>query len=178
MVQGLFLYFGGNGNTPLKEFYGRISIEKESDGSSVLKVGEQTYPISEYIYSFEEKDYFFDSYYSRQKYAEITNYLDAPRRLKNNPYYENIYSMLDGRKKSQRRKKERQITKSSDREAYACLNCAPGYEKPEFVLDEIRTFMEEHDRGVLHIQMERGMGKSTWRTNWMEDIREEFCRKI
>ena len=161
LVQGLFLYFGGNGNTPLKEFYGRISIEKESDGSSVLKVGEQTYPISEYIYSFEEKDYFFDSYYSRQKYAEITNYLDAPRRLKNNPYYENIYSMLDGRKKSQRRKKERQITKSSDREAYACLNCAPGYEKPEFVLDEIRTFMEEHDRGVLHIQMERGMGKST-----------------
>ena len=161
LVQGLFLYFGGNGNTPLKEFYGQISIEKESDGSSVLKVGEQTYPISEYIYSFEEKDYFFDSYYSRQKYAEITNYLDAPRRLKNNPYYANIYSMLDGRKKSQRRKKERQITKSSDREAYACLNCAPGYEKPEFVLDEIRTFMEEHDRGVLHIQMERGMGKST-----------------
>lgn len=160
LVQGLFLYFGGNGNTPLKEFYGRISIEKESDGSSVLKVREQTYPISEYIYSFEEKDYFFDSYYSRQKYAEITNYLDAPRRLKNNPYYENIYSMLDGRKKSQRRKKERQITKSSDREAYACLNCAPGYEKPEFVLDEIRTFMEEHDRGILHIQMERGMGKS------------------
>lgn len=161
LVQGLFLYFGGNGNTPLKEFYGRIFIEKENDGSNVLKVGEQTYPISEYIYTFEEKDYFFDSYYSRQKYAEITNYLDAPRRLKNNPYYENIYSMLDGRKKSQRRKKERQITKSSDREAYACLNCAPGYEKPEFVLDEIRTFMEEHDRGVLHIQMERGMGKST-----------------
>ena len=161
LVQGLSLYFRGDGNTLLKEFYGRISIEKESDGSSVLKVGEQTYPISEYIYSFEEKDYFFDSYYSRQKYAEITNYLDAPRRLKNNPYYENIYSMLDGRKKSQRRKKERQITKSSDREAYACLNCAPGYEKPEFVLDEIRTFMEEHDRGVLHIQMERGMGKST-----------------
>lgn len=161
LVQGLSLYFRGDGNTLLKEFYGRISIEKESDGSSVLKVGEQTYPISEYIYSFEENDYFFDSYYSRQKYAEITNYLDAPRRLKNNPYYENIYSMLDGRKKSQRRKKERQITKSSDREAYACLNCAPGYEKPEFVLDEIRTFMEEHDRGVLHIQMERGMGKST-----------------
>ena len=119
-----------------------------------------SYTHLEYIYSFEEKDYFFDSYYSRQKYAEITNYLDAPRRLKNNPYYENIYSMLDGRKKSQRRKKERQITKSSDREAYACLNCAPGYETPEFVLDEIRTFMEEHDRGILHIQMERGMGKS------------------
>ena len=161
LVHGLFLYFGGNGNTPLKEFYGRISIEKESDGSSVLKVREQTYPISEYIYSFEEKDYFFDSYYSRQKYAEITNYLDAPRRLKNNPYYENVYSMLEERKKSRRRKKERQITKSSDREAYACLNRAPDYEKPEFVLDEIRTFMEEHDRGVLHIQMERGMGKST-----------------
>ena len=161
LVQGLFLYLGGDGNAPLKEFYGRISIEKENDGSSVLKVGEQTYPISEYIYSFEEEDYFFDSYYSRQNYAEITNYLDAPRRLKNNPYYENVYSMLEERKKSRRRKKERQITKSSDREAYACLNRAPDYEKPEFVLDEIRTFMEEHDRGVLHIQMERGMGKST-----------------
>ena len=49
LVQGLFLYFGGNGNTPLKEFYGRIFIEKENDGSNVLKVGEQTYPISEYI---------------------------------------------------------------------------------------------------------------------------------
>lgn len=112
LVQGLFLYFGGNGNTPLKEFYGRISIEKESDGSSVLKVGEQTYPISEYIYSFEEKDYFFDSYYSRQKYAEITNYLDAPRRLKNNPYYENIYSMLDGRKNPSEEKKNGRLPRA------------------------------------------------------------------
>lgn len=78
----------------------------------MLKVGEQTYPISEYIYSFEENDYFFDSYYSRQKYAEITNYLDAPRRLKNNPYYENIYSMLDGRKNPSEEKKNGRLPRA------------------------------------------------------------------
>lgn len=42
----------------------------------------------------------------------------------------------------------------------ACLNRTKCYEKPVFLLDEIRDFTDQHSKGILYLQMEQGMGKS------------------
>lgn len=161
LIQGLFLYFTEEkSGVSLSELYGQISIELEEDREKLI-IGEQEYLVSEFIYSLDDEHYFFDSYYSRQNYTEITNYLGNPRRLRNSTYYETLFSLYEATKKARAKKKGRKISNSIDREMYACLNSIPDYEKPVFVIEKIKNFIKENDKGLLYIQMERGMGKST-----------------
>lgn len=163
LLQGLQDYFiGEEGELPLSDFYREISIERdENSGQELLTVGKKKYSISEFIYNLEDEQYFFDSYYSRQRYTEITNYVNAPIRLRNSAYYQTLYSLFSATKKNGTRKKGRQISNSAEREMYSCLKSIPIYEKPEFVISEIIDFMDQNNKGIIYIQMERGMGKST-----------------
>ena len=165
LVKGLDDYFGDDENeVSLSDLYSHIIIERNEGNETCndrLIIGEKEYSISEYIYSLDDEQYFFDSYYSRENYTEITNYISAPKRLKNNTYYLTLYSLFSATKKGRVKKRGRQISNSEDREMYACLNSIPSYEKPSFVTDKIKDFIKENDKGILYIQMERGMGKST-----------------
>lgn len=163
LIKALQMYLMGKENErPLSFFYNNIFIsQKQGDNSYIVQVGEKNYPVSEYIYNFDDDNYFFDSYYSRQRYTEVTNYLSTPKRLKQNTYYQSLFSLVSEVKKSSRKKKGRQITNNIDREMYACLNSIARYENPVFIIEKIKKFMNENKKGVMYIQMERGMGKST-----------------
>ena len=164
LVKGLYTYFSKDAEgVSLNACYESIYITKEEDDKYILHVDGKELAVSEYIHHFDDDDehYFFDSYYSIQKYTEVANYFSAPKRLKGSSYYQTLYSRFNGEKKSSSKKKGRQVTNSADREMYACLNSVPDYERPGFVIDEIKKFISENNKGVLYIQMERGMGKST-----------------
>ena len=162
LVEGLYTYFSKDAEgVSLDACYESIYITKEEDDKCILHIDGKELAVSEYIYHFDDEHYFFDSYYSRQKYTEVANYFSAPKRLKGSSYYQTLYSRFNAEKKSRPKKKGRQVTNSADREMYACLNSVPGYERPGFVIDEIKKFISENNKGVMYIQMERGMGKST-----------------
>lgn len=162
LVEGLYTYFSKDAEgVSLNACYESIYITKEEDDKYILHIDGKELAVSEYIYHFDDEHYFFDSYYSRQKYTEVANYFSAPKRLKSNSYYQGLYHLIDSEKKSSPKKKGRQVTNSADREMYACLNNVPDYERPDFVIDEIAEFINKNNKGVLYIQMERGMGKST-----------------
>lgn len=164
LVEGLYTYFSKDAEgVSLNACYESIYITKEEDDKYILHIDGKELAVSEYIYHFDDEHYFFDSYYSRQKYTEVANYFSAPKRLKSSSYYQTLYSRFNAEKKSSLKKKGRQVTNSVDREMYACLNSVPDYERPDFVIDEIKKFIDDKNntKGVIYIQMERGMGKST-----------------
>lgn len=163
LVKGLQEYFVGDKNGLfLNDLYKKIYFKEED--RIQLFVDEKEYEISEYLYEIDDDCFFFDSYFNRQKCVEVTNYLSTSKRLKENVYFQNIYANCIGDEKSKTGKKKKtskKVSTSIDREMFACLNSVPKYEKPDFILEQIRSFMESHSKGVLYIQMERGMGKST-----------------
>ena len=163
LVKGLYTYFSEDAEgVSLNACYERIYITREEDDKYILQIGDKRLTVSKYIYNFDDEHYFFDSYYSKQKYTEVTNYFAAPKRLKDDSYYQRLYHhFIADEKISRPKKKGRLITNSADREMYACLNSIPDYERPAFVIDEIKKFINENNKGVIYIQMERGMGKST-----------------
>lgn len=162
LVQGLYIYFTDDINgEKLNILYQDIAIIQNAENDYRLLLGEKEYQISEYLKGFEGEPYFFDSYYSRQQCVEVTNYLKAPRRLKGITFFQKQYEMICANKKNGTKKTRRKISNSSDREIFACLNNAPSYEKPVYVIEKIKHFINNCDKGLLYIQMERGMGKST-----------------
>lgn len=184
LVERLYTYLSGDEKEEsLSDLYSQIKIEENDNDNSKydLKVGNNSYPLSEYIYSINDEYYYFDSYYSRKNYTEITNY-NAPERLKNSTYYKALYSLCNATKKESSKKgntkrKSRSISTSEDREMYACLKSTPEYEQPTFIIDEINKYINENDKGVLYIQMERGMGKSTLAHNLDGRYQEGFLQK-
>ncbi len=184
LVERLYTYLSGDEKEQsLSDLYSQIKIEENDNDNSKydLKVGNNSYPLSEYIYSRNDEYYYFDSYYSRKNYTEITNY-NAPERLENSTYYKALYSLCnatkkESSKKGNKKRKSRSISTSEDREMYACLKSTPEYEQPTFIIDEINKYINENDKGVLYIQMERGMGKSTLAHNLDGRYQEEFLQK-
>lgn len=160
LVKGLYIYFiGDTGESSLSSLYERIQIVQDGN-DFILQVGEKRIPVSEYVYKLDEEQFFFDSYFSKQNYTEVTNYFSASKRLKNSTYFQKLFSLVSATEKRGGKKKRRLITNSADREMYACLNPVPQYEKPVFIIKEIRNFLKDNSKGVMYIQMERGMGKS------------------
>ena len=184
LVERLYTYLSGDEKEQsLSDLYSQIKIEENDNDNSKydLKVGNNSYPLSEYIYSKNNEYYYFDSYYSRKNYTEITNY-NAPERLEDSTYYKALYSLCNATKKESSKKgktkrKSRSISTSEDREMYACLKSTPEYEQPTFIIDEINKYINENDKGVLYIQMERGMGKSTLAHNLDGRYQEGFLQK-
>ena len=184
LVERLYTYLSGDEKEQsLSDLYSQIKIEENDNDNSKydLKVGNNSYPLSEYIYSKNNEYYYFDSYYSRKNYTEITNY-NAPERLEDSTYYKALYSLCNATKKESSKKgktkrKSRSISTSEDREMYACLKSTPEYEQPTFIIDEINKYINEKNNGVLYIQMERGMGKSTLAHNLDGRYQEESLQK-
>lgn len=160
LVKGLYTYFIGNtGQQSLSSLYKSIQIMQD-ENTFILQVGKKRLPVSEYVYKLDEEQFFFDSYFSKQNYTEVTNYFSTSKRLKNCTYFQKLFSLVSATEKRDGKKKRRLITNSADREMYACLNSVPKYENPVFIIREIRNFLKDNSKGVMYIQMERGMGKS------------------
>ena len=91
LVKGLHAYFSKDKDgRSLSNCYENINIVQEKNNTCeyVLQIGNKRHVISEYIYFFDNEYYFFDSYYSRQRYTEVTDYFNEPKRLKNNYCYQ------------------------------------------------------------------------------------------
>lgn len=159
LVCGLQYYFRENGTgTSLDVLYQHIYFEKE--GAVFLNVEGKRYENSAYVCEMDGEEFFFDSYFNDQKSVEITNYLSDIRQIKGNTYFPSRYAKCFSDTTNSSRKSKKKISNSQEREMLACLNRTKCYEKPVFLLDEIRDFTDQHSKGILYLQMEQGMGKS------------------
>lgn len=160
LLEGLQAYFSKTADgVSVDDLYSHIYFE-ESDGI-ILNIAGKRYRDSEFVYEIDREKFFFDSYFNDQKYVEVTNYLSDTKRIDGNVYFQSRYQECFSNTENKQRKVREKIADSEERKAFACLNRTPHYEKPQFLINEIRQFMNDYSKGILYIQMERGMGKST-----------------
>lgn len=160
LLEGLQAYFSKTADgVSVDDLYSHIYFE-ESDGI-ILNIAGKRYRDSEFVYEIDREKFFFDSYFNDQKYVEVTNYLSDTKRIDGNVYFQSRYQECFFNTENKQRKVREKIADSEERKAFACLNRTPHYEKPQFLINEIRQFMNDYSKGILYIQMERGMGKST-----------------
>lgn len=160
LLEGLQAYFSKTADgVSVDDLYSHIYFE-ESDGI-ILNIAGKRYRDSEFVYEIDREKFFFDSYFNDQKYVEVTNYLSDTKRIDGNVYFQSRYQECFSNTENKQRKVREKIADSEEREVFACLNHTPHYEKTQFLINEIRQFMNDYPKGILYIQMERGMGKST-----------------
>lgn len=159
LVIALKKYFNGIAREDTLDFlYEKVHIDEA--GRNLVIDGVE-YPISMYVHAIDDKTLcYFDSFFSNKKSVEITDYFTAPRVLVDNEQYLKIYERCTAYKNARGQKKVRRITNSEEREKFACLNNVPKFMEPKYVISQVTEFMEKNSRGVLCLEMERGMGKS------------------
>ena len=139
----------------VSEYYESIEY-KVNDDEVTIFIDEQAVKVEKYIL----KGFFLDSFYFRKKNVKYVDYFHGEYETGTlEPFQAYIDELSD--RLAEKSVRTDYVRKSED-DLYKCLNKPDKYIIPTDLKDRINDFMETHDKGVLTICMERGMGKTAF----------------
>ena len=128
-------------------------LRLETEPAVLLRTGGAEYPAGKFS---AEGAGFLDSFYLRKKTVKYLDYGSGEDQLRPDTAFADYTRRLRGLTGTV---KTGVRTRGED-QAWKQLNQEAEYIRPEGLLDRIRDFVEDHDRGILVLCMERGTGKS------------------
>ena len=149
------------------EFHGHklqgINAPNELQGQHILWNEGREYIVSSFVHLDKEKYYFFDSYYSRKMKTKVTDYISHTKYWDKDDFYKGLYQLYETMVAQTGDVKlgSKYITEY-EQHKLDCLNESIEYEKQEYIFEALRQKMSEKEKGVIILQMERGMGKSAF----------------
>ena len=145
-----------------------VSIDNEpgQDAEIELYAGGSEAVSSNFVHFELARLYFFDSFYSRKKWAKYIEY-DKGNVPKDDEEIQEYFKRLQAEYQNNRLNMKdamRSKKQNSQRDkAMQCLADDEDYIKPEYLLSRLRRIFEEEPKsGVILIKMERGMGKTAF----------------
>ena len=131
-----------------------------------------SYPTSEFIFPFDGKIYFFDSYKSKHKESTFLDYVEGHPKFVIGGFFSDRYQDLKEDKDAATRIKQMEqmetevgkyskhyITKEI-RQLWHEMDETPIFIPPVYIYNWISSKLQEDDKGCYILKMERGMGKS------------------
>ena len=139
----------------VSEFYRSISYIV-NDQNATLIVDDYEIEINRFVF----RGFFLDSFYYRKKNIKYADYVSGKYQTGNlepfRPYIDEL-----GEAAFERSVKADFVKKSEDN-LYSYLNTPEKYVVSEGLKEKVSRFLEDRDRGVLTVCMERGMGKTAF----------------
>lgn len=142
-----------------KPLVGREMINLDSAKELALKVEDKSYEISPYIIKKEISLAFFDSYYSRKKKIKFADYYNGKIYIEGEDRFQTII----------RRYLKNTLSEDSVNSAFvsrevemimSCLKAPDKYVRPKFLINDLKSILDDIEKGVILIQMDRGIGKT------------------
>ena len=167
-------YFDGHGKLSIKGLYedcyfqcGENKLiaghyERNIDKVSMsLHVAAQSFPVANYISDCDLKWYLFESFYRRKNLVKYSSYVDGKNNTVQNKYFSDLFAkhVLQGSKDSA--VDSDYISREEDL-ILEYLHMPSDYVAPTRIVELLQEKMEEFEKGVITISMERGTGKSAF----------------
>lgn len=167
-------YFDGDGKFSIKALYGDCYFqcgenklvagcyEKNINNVSMsLHVAAQSFPVANYINDCDLKWYLFESFYRRKNLVKYSSYVDGKNNTVQNKYFSDLFAkhVLQGSKDSVINSDY--ISREEDL-ILEYLHMPSDYVAPTRIIELLQEKMEEIEKGVITISMERGTGKSAF----------------
>ncbi|WP_394186769.1 tetratricopeptide repeat protein [Metabacillus halosaccharovorans] len=122
---------------------------------------QEVYP---YLIIESGKLYFFDSYHSKKQSTDIINYPEGYKSRIVNQNFKSLFSVLS------KQNQEKQFIHSIEDITYTVeeeeimnkIQLIDDYYQQTYLIDWLKNSLAKHEKGVFLLQMERGLGKSTF----------------
>lgn len=167
-------YFNGDGKFSIKGLYDNCYFqcgdnkliadhyERNIDNVNMsLHVAAQSFPVANYINDCDLKWYLFESFYRRKNLVKYSSYIDGKNNTIQNKYFSDLFAkhVLQGSKDSAINSDY--ISREEDL-ILEYLHMPSDYVAPTQIVELLQEKMEEIEKGVITISMERGTGKSAF----------------
>lgn len=166
-------YFDGEGKQSIKGLYNSIYFQcgnnklvadcygKSDSYDLVLHIADNSYTVSNYVNEIDLKWYLFESFYCRKNLVKYCSYIDGKNSTVQNKYFSDLYEkhVLRGNRNSSIAGNF--ISRTEDR-ILEYLNMPMDYVKPVKLLELLQEQMDNLEKGVITLFMERGTGKSAF----------------
>ena len=176
LINILNKYFkGGFGKKKLNELYENVYIEINGIklcGNDLVQLGSDNrvlvnegkkYKFNQFIYPSKNQCFYFDSFYSAKRRTKITDYVSHSKFLEHDMFYTELYALYEAMVvETGSIKFSEKYTTQREQMLFECLNDTVNYEEPKYILDELRKKTNNLEKGIIILQMERGMGKSAF----------------
>lgn len=125
----------------------------------LLKINGQSYRVNEYINEYESTYHIFDSFYGNKNEMKYKMLFSGIEKTAHSDYFSGMYRTYVLNDLSNNTVKSDYYSKEDDR-ALECLRMPVDYIEPTGIINKIKEAIEEADKGIILLSMERGMGKT------------------
>lgn len=120
------------------------------------------YRVTSYIYPRKNELFYFDSFYRNKRRVKITNYTSDILFRENDEFFNQLnelYKKMELQLNS--RTEIKKVMTYQEQSRYDFLHEPVAYQRQDYILKQIREAMDSAEKGIILLQMEQGMGKST-----------------
>ena len=167
-------YFDGEGKYSIKGLYDHAflgignkklvndnHITDEDSGALYLVVESEKYETANYADNRDLKCFVFDSYYYKKKVAKYSSYINGQNISFKNKHFSELYEKYVAKATNDFSINSNFISREEDL-ALECLSMPLDYVKPVYLIERLSDTMNDLEKGVITIFMERGTGKSAF----------------
>ena len=140
---------------------GDCQYKAEYHGTIQLFVDHISYKISNFISDENLRLFLFDSFYSKQKLIKYNSYIDGQDDFRSNKFFTDLYDKFVLKGMKDFGVNTGMITREQE-QILELLNMPAKYIKPIKLVKILEEQLDEHERGIISMFMERGTGKSAF----------------
>lgn len=145
--------------TPVCKLVGDNKYDATDNSEIMLKVGDCTYTVTKYLNHYNFKLYLFNSFYYRKSISKYSSYIDGQEEVIFDQYFSRLYEKYVIKGNADFKLNSTLVTREQER-ALECLSMPSEYIKPVRLIALIKERIDELNKGVISVFMERGTGKS------------------
>lgn len=134
---------------------------EKNDDEIRLHTADKEYPVSEFILSRQLQCFFFDSHYIRRKKTKFSAYMGGKEFTETRQFFDDLYQKLE-RSRLDSSVIGQDVTTRAEEKMLACLNQADDYQEPVSLIEKVGDMLEDLEKGIILIRMERGTGKTAF----------------
>lgn len=174
LLKMLKVYFDGPGKYCIKGLYdhvylvldgvelvGETAVIQNISGDITLCVDSTNYTTKYYINRRDLRCFLFDSFYGRKRIVKYCSYTDGQNEEIKSQYFDLLYDKYV-EKSHEDFELNAEVTSRKQARILECLSAPLKYIEPEDLVDQLSEAMEDLERGIIALFMERGTGKSAF----------------
>ncbi len=174
LLKMLKVYFDGPGKYCINGLYdhvylaldgiklvGDTVVNQKASGEIALCVASTNYTTKYYVKRQDLRCFLFDSFYGRKRIVKYCSYTDGQNEEIRSQYFDLLYKKYVG-KNHEDFELNAEVTSRKQAKILECLSAPLTYIEPEDLVDRLSEAMEDLEKGIVALFMERGTGKSAF----------------